>query len=105
MKHVKPDAIKLKFQPFSSSDFPETRAGTGLRCFSGIFTLQNVVTKYIEFYFDWMYRLPMPSRTGPAHVVTTFHTCKGKVYRTHLLRRSYREGSSCACSPTISQSR
>jgi transposase len=34
----------------------------------------------------------MPSRTGTAHVVTTTRTYKGKVYRTHLLRRSYREG-------------
>jgi hypothetical protein len=34
----------------------------------------------------------MPSRTGPAHVVTTTRTYGGKVYRTHLLRRSYREG-------------
>jgi len=33
----------------------------------------------------------MPSRTGTAHVVTTRRTYKGKVYRTHLLRRSYRE--------------
>jgi hypothetical protein len=33
----------------------------------------------------------MPSRTGPAHVVTTTQTYNGKVYRTHLLRRSYRE--------------
>jgi hypothetical protein len=33
----------------------------------------------------------MPSRTGPAHVVTTTRRYKGKVYRTHLLRRSYRE--------------
>jgi len=33
----------------------------------------------------------MPSRTGTAHVVTTTRTYKGKVYRTHLLRRSYRE--------------
>jgi len=36
----------------------------------------------------------MPSRTGPAHVVTTTRTYKGKVYRTHLLRRSYRDGGS-----------
>ena len=36
----------------------------------------------------------MPSRTGTAHVVTTTRTYKGKVYRTHLLRRSYREGAS-----------
>ena len=34
----------------------------------------------------------MPARTGTAHVVTTTRTYKGKVYRTHLLRRSYREG-------------
>jgi len=33
----------------------------------------------------------MPYRTGAAHVVTTQRTYKGKVYRTHLLRRSYRE--------------
>lgn len=34
----------------------------------------------------------MPSRTGTAHVVTTRRTYKDKVYCTHLLRRSYREG-------------
>jgi len=34
----------------------------------------------------------MPARTGTAHVVTTTREYKGKVYRTHLLRRSYREG-------------
>jgi hypothetical protein len=34
----------------------------------------------------------MPSRTGSVHVATTSRTYKGKVYRTHLLRRSYREG-------------
>jgi transposase len=33
----------------------------------------------------------MPGRTGTAHVVTTTRSYKGKVYRTHLLRRSYRE--------------
>src|SRR6188472_4619678 len=33
----------------------------------------------------------MASRSGTAHVVTTTRTYKGKVYRTHLLRRSYRE--------------
>jgi transposase len=36
----------------------------------------------------------MPARTGAAHVVTTTRTYEGKVYRTHLLRRSYREGGS-----------
>ncbi len=36
----------------------------------------------------------MPTRTGAAHVVTTTRAYKGKVYRTHLLRRSYREDGS-----------
>ena len=36
----------------------------------------------------------MPSRTGTAHVVTTTRKYKDQVYRTHLLRRSYREGGS-----------
>lgn len=35
----------------------------------------------------------MPKRTGTAHVVTTTRKYKGKVYRTHLLRRSFREGN------------
>jgi len=34
----------------------------------------------------------MPKRTGTAHVVTTTRQYKGQVYRTHLLRRSYRDG-------------
>ncbi|WP_301103182.1 IS1634 family transposase [Propionivibrio sp.] len=34
----------------------------------------------------------MSTRTGTAHVVTTTRTYKDRVYRTHLLRRSYREG-------------
>ena len=34
----------------------------------------------------------MPRRTGSAHVVTTTRKYKGKIYHTHLLRRSYREG-------------
>lgn len=33
----------------------------------------------------------MPARTGTAHVVTTTRRYKDKVYRTHLLRRSFRE--------------
>jgi hypothetical protein len=33
----------------------------------------------------------MPSRTGTAHVVTTTRKYKDRVYRSHLLRRSYRE--------------
>lgn len=34
----------------------------------------------------------MASRNGAVHVATTTRTYKGKVYQTHLLRRSYREG-------------
>jgi len=34
----------------------------------------------------------MAARSGTAHVVTTRRTYNGKVYQTHLLRRSYREG-------------
>lgn len=34
----------------------------------------------------------MAKRTGTAHVVTTTRNYKNQVYRTHLLRRSYREG-------------
>jgi hypothetical protein len=34
----------------------------------------------------------MPKRIGTANVVTTTRQYKGQVYRTHLLRRSYREG-------------
>jgi hypothetical protein len=34
----------------------------------------------------------MPSRTGPVHVATSRRHYKGRVYVTHLLRRTYREG-------------
>ena len=34
----------------------------------------------------------MPKRTGAAYVVTTTRHHKGRVYHSHLLRRSYREG-------------
>jgi len=34
----------------------------------------------------------MSERGGAAHVVTTRRTYKGRVYETHLLRRSYRDG-------------
>lgn len=36
----------------------------------------------------------MSARTGTAHVVTTTRKYKDRVYRTHLLRRSYREDGS-----------
>jgi len=35
----------------------------------------------------------MPSRGGAVHVVTTTRQYKGRVYTTHLLRRSFREGT------------
>ena len=35
----------------------------------------------------------MPRRSGAVHVVTTTRHYKGKVYETHLLRRSYRDGA------------
>ena len=41
----------------------------------------------------------MPVRTGVAHVVTTTRTYKDRVYRTHLLRRSYREGGTVKNEP------
>ncbi len=34
----------------------------------------------------------MPSRNGAVHVATTERRYKGRVYQTHLLRRTYREG-------------
>jgi DDE family transposase len=34
----------------------------------------------------------MPSRNGSVHVATTKRSYHGKVYQTHLLRRSFREG-------------
>lgn len=42
----------------------------------------------------WPILTGMPKRTGTAHVVTTTRQYKGRVYRTHLLRRSYRDGGS-----------
>lgn len=35
----------------------------------------------------------MPSRNGPVHVATITRLYKGKTYKTHLLRRTYREGT------------
>jgi transposase len=37
--------------------------------------------------------LPMARRGAAVHVVTTRRVYKGKLYQTHLLRRSYREGA------------
>ena len=42
--------------------------------------------------FLMVYVPRMASRTGAAHVVTTRRKYKNKVYETHLLRRSYRDG-------------
>ena len=35
--------------------------------------------------------MPMPKRTGAAYVVTTTRHYNGRVYHSHLLRRSFRE--------------
>ena len=35
----------------------------------------------------------MPSRSGPVHVATIARRYNGRVYNTHLLRRTYRQGS------------
>jgi transposase len=40
-----------------------------------------------------LYSTGMPSRSGSIHVATTGRFYKGTLYRTHLLRRSYRVGS------------
>ena len=37
------------------------------------------------------YNSVMPTRNGPVHVATILRRYKGKVYTTHLLRRTYRE--------------
>src|ERR1039458_1135243 len=37
--------------------------------------------------------MAMPSRTGSVHVATTTRSYKGKLYQSHLLRRSFRVGS------------
>src|SRR5216684_2608894 len=42
---------------------------------------------------DCVQSLPMPTRTGAVHVVTTTRHYKDKTYQAHLLCRSYREGS------------
>jgi transposase len=39
-----------------------------------------------------MHNTGMPSRSGPIHVATTQRRYRGKLYQTHLLRRSYRQG-------------
>jgi hypothetical protein len=49
--------FKLKFQPIFSSDFPEALAVTGFQRFCGVFALQNVVTKLIDFCFCLVYCL------------------------------------------------
>ncbi len=41
---------------------------------------------------DVLYNANMPNRNGPVHVATTVRRYNGKVYQTHLLRRTYRDG-------------
>jgi transposase len=42
---------------------------------------------------EWLYNSVMPSRTGSVHVATTTRSYKGKLYQSHLLRRTFRVGS------------
>lgn len=42
----------------------------------------------------------MPRRSGPVHVATTTRVYKGKTYRTHLLRRTFRKGGK-VCHETL----
>jgi DDE family transposase len=46
----------------------------------------------LTFWSDIAIVVGMASRNGPVHVVTTRRQYKGRVYTTHLLRRSFREG-------------
>ena len=54
-----------------------------------------VVTKYSTPRLTWARFLPkllsMTAKPPGVHVVTTTRAYKGKTYRSHLLRRSYRE--------------
>jgi transposase len=43
-------------------------------------------------YFEMPYNHGMNSRHGSVHVATIIRRYKGKVYKTHLLRRTYRQG-------------
>jgi transposase len=58
--------------------------------------LQNVATKDVHFSLDnwgWCgYLGHMTRRGGAVHVATTRRRYKGRLYETHLLRRTYREG-------------
>ncbi len=60
------------------------------------FALQYLATKYfilgLYISFSMQYHWPIPSRTGGVHVATTERRYKDKVYRTHLLRRTFRVG-------------
>lgn len=45
----------------------------------------------VDASVEYVYVVRMPSRGGAVHVVTTQRHYKGRVYTTHLLRRSFRE--------------
>jgi len=53
--------------------------------------IEDVVTNMIDTCCAFGYCAPMKRRSRAAHVVTTERKYKGRVYRTHLLRRSFRE--------------
>jgi hypothetical protein len=65
-------------------------AGKGL---GGGLKVQNVATKKLDISTKEYYIIPMAKRRGAVHVATTRRKYKGKVYETHLLRRSYRAGN------------
>src|SRR5690349_6879242 len=55
--------------------------------------MQFVVTKMIDRSGKSLHLFAMAQRGGAVHVVTTRRTYKGREYTTHLLRRSYRDGT------------
>ena len=61
--------------------------------FEGDSTDSYVATKCIDISILPVYAMGMPSRHGSVHVATTTRRYQGKIYRTHLLRRTYRDGA------------
>lgn len=53
--------------------------------------VQNVVTNDIDVVDQYARLYAMAKRGAAAHVVTTSRQYKGKTYRTHRLRRNYRQ--------------
>jgi len=86
--------VGISIQPKVSRDvikrltrLPELRQLTSRTALSGRVLPSGPENMPFEFPIPFA----MASRTGTAHVVTTKRGYNGKVYCTHLLRRSYRE--------------